>query len=73
MCEPLFNTANKLLGKQHLNFDQLTPPEQKMWNLFEKSDIYKFLTGEKETVPEFHHNYLSFAATPKMNIDIQKN
>ena len=35
--EPLLSIANKLLAKQHLNFDQLTPPEQKMWNLFEKS------------------------------------
>jgi hypothetical protein len=25
--EPLFTIANKLLGRQHLNFDQLTPPE----------------------------------------------
>ncbi len=40
--------ANKLLGRQNLNFDQLTPPEQKLWNLFEKSDIYEFLTGEKD-------------------------
>jgi hypothetical protein len=55
-----------------LNLDQLTPPEQKLWNLFEKSDIYKFLTGEKDTVPEFCHNYLSFAVTPKVNIEIQK-
>jgi hypothetical protein len=34
--------------RQNLNFDQLTPPEQKLWNLFENSDIYKFLTGEKD-------------------------
>jgi hypothetical protein len=37
--EPLLHIANKLLGKQNLNFDQLTSPEQKLWNLFEKSDI----------------------------------
>jgi hypothetical protein len=46
--EPLLHIANKLLGRQNLNFDQLTPPEQKLWNFFEKSDIYEFLTGEKD-------------------------
>ncbi len=45
LCEPLLSIANKLLGKQCLNFDQLTPPEQQLWNLFEKSDIFEFLTG----------------------------
>jgi hypothetical protein len=32
--EPLLSIANKLLGRQCLNFDQLTPPEQELWNLF---------------------------------------
>jgi hypothetical protein len=45
--EPLLTITNKHLGRQRLNFDQLTPAEQKLWNLFEKSDIYEFLTGEK--------------------------
>jgi hypothetical protein len=40
--EPLLNMANKLLGRQHLNFVQLTPSEQELWNKFEKSDIYEF-------------------------------
>ncbi len=29
---PLLHIANKLLGLQNLNFDQLTPPEQQLWN-----------------------------------------
>jgi hypothetical protein len=62
--------ANKLLGRQHLNFEQLTPPEQELWSLFEKSDIFEFLTGQKDTVPQFE-NFLTFGATPKVNIDIQ--
>jgi len=37
--KPLSNVANKHLGRQHLNFDQLTPSEQELWNKFEKSDI----------------------------------
>jgi hypothetical protein len=69
--EPLMHIANKLLGRQHLNFKQLTPPEQELWSLFEKSDIFEFLTGQKDTVPQFE-NYLTFAATPSMNINIQR-
>jgi hypothetical protein len=48
--EPLMHIANKLLGRQCLNFEQLTPPEQELWSLFENSDIYKFLTGQKDTI-----------------------
>jgi hypothetical protein len=46
LCEPLLHIANKLLGRQNLNFEQLTPPEQILWNLFENNDIYELLTGE---------------------------
>jgi hypothetical protein len=70
--EPLLNVANKLLGRQHLNFDQLTPAQQDLCNKFEKSDIYKFLISEKDTVPEFCSNWLTFSATPKVTIDTDK-
>jgi hypothetical protein len=69
--EPLLHIANKLLGRQHLSFEQLTPPEQGLWSFFETSDIYEFLTGQKDTVPEFE-NFLTFSATPKVNIDTSK-
>jgi hypothetical protein len=67
--EPLLNVANKLLGRQHLNFEQL---KQDLWTKFETSDIYQFLTSETNTVPEFCHNWLTFSAKPKVNIDIDK-
>jgi hypothetical protein len=70
--EPLLNVANKLLGRQRLSFEQLTPPEQELWTKFETSDIYKFLTGETNTVPEFCHNWLTFSGKPKVNIDVDK-
>jgi len=70
--EPLLNVANKLLGRQHLNFKQLTPSEQDLWNKREKSDIYEFLTCEKDTVPEFCSNWLTFSASPKVTIDTNK-
>jgi hypothetical protein len=63
LCEPLLHIANKLLGRQHLNFEQLTTPEQKLWSHFENSDIYKFLTGQTDTVPEFKKIFM-FAAKP---------
>jgi hypothetical protein len=69
--EPLLHIANKLLGRQNLNFDQLTTPEQKLWNLFEKSDIYEFLTGETDTTPEFRHNWITCSAKPKVEFDFQ--
>jgi hypothetical protein len=63
--------VNKLLGRQRLNFEQLTPSEQKLWSLFEKSDIFEFLTGQTDIVPQFE-NFLTFGATPKVNINIQR-
>ncbi len=69
--EPLMHIANKLLGRQRLNFEQLTTPEQQLWSLFEKSDIFEFLTEQTDTVPQFE-NYFTFDATLKVNIDIQR-
>jgi len=70
--EPLLNVANKLLGRQLLNFKQLTPFEEKLWKKFGTSDIYKFLTGKRDTVPEFCSNWLTFSASPKVTIDSEK-
>jgi hypothetical protein len=42
LCKPLLNVANKLLGRQSLNFEQLTPPEQELWNKFEKVTFMSF-------------------------------
>ncbi len=52
-----------------MNFDQLTPTEQELWNKFEKSDIYKFLTSGKDTLPKFCHNWVTFSAKPTVHID----
>jgi len=68
--EPLLTVANKLLGRQRLSFEQLTPSEKDLWTKFETSDIYQFLTGDSNTVPEFCHNWLTFSAKPKVNINI---
>jgi hypothetical protein len=70
--KPFLNVANKLLGRQRLNFNQLTTSEQELWTKFKTSDIYEFRTGESDTVPEFCHYWFSFSATPKVNIDTSK-
>ncbi len=66
--EPLLHIANKHLGRQNLNFEQFTPPEHKMWNLLEISDIYEYLTGENDTIPEFRHNWITCSAKHKSDL-----
>jgi hypothetical protein len=47
LFEPMLSIAKKLLGRQHLNFDQLTPPEQQLWNLFKKVTLMNFSQDKK--------------------------
>ncbi len=49
--------AQHLLISDKNNFEQLTPEDQQLWTTFETSDIYRFLTGEEDTVPEFQYNW----------------
>jgi hypothetical protein len=55
--EPLMKIAQQLLISDKVTFEQLTPAEQKLWTTFETVDIYRFLTGEEDTVPEFQYNW----------------
>ncbi len=54
--EPLMKIAQQLLISDKATFEKLTPTEQKLWTTFETADIYRFLTGEEDTVPEFQYN-----------------
>jgi hypothetical protein len=45
--------AYKLLSSDEATFKELTPQEEKLWSEFETDDIYRFLTGKPDTVPEF--------------------
>ncbi len=38
-------------------FEQLTTKEKQLWTTFETADIYRFWTGEEDTVPEFQYNW----------------
>ncbi len=62
--EPLTKIAQQLLISDKATFDQLTLTEQKLWTTFETADIYRFLTGEEDTVPEFQYNWTSVPLGP---------
>jgi hypothetical protein len=55
--EPLMKIAQHLLISDKNTFDQLTPEEKKLWSTFDTADIYRFLTGEEDTYPEFQYNW----------------
>ncbi len=59
LCGSLLSIASKLLTSEHQNFHQLWKEEQKSWNSFDNADIYKFLTGKKDTIPEFQYNWIA--------------
>ncbi len=51
--------AQQLLISDKATFEQLTPTKQKRRTTFETGDIYRFLNGEEDTVPEFQYNWTS--------------
>ncbi len=59
LCQSLLSVASKLLSSQHLTLDQLSQEEQDLWNSYDNTDIYEFLTGEKDTLPEFQFNWIT--------------
>jgi hypothetical protein len=61
--EPLMRVAYKLLSRDEATFEELTPSEQKLWNSFETDQIYRLLTGEPDTVPEFRFNWYTVETT----------
>jgi hypothetical protein len=54
----LTSIASKLLNSEHLHFHQLSEEEQQLWQQFDKSEVYKFITGEKDTLPEFQFDWI---------------
>jgi len=55
--KPLMKIVQHLLISDKNTFEQLTPEDKKLWTTFETADIYRFLTGEEDTVPEFQYNW----------------
>jgi hypothetical protein len=63
---PLLSVASKLLSEQHLSLNQLSKEEQDLWNTYDNRDIYEFLTGEKDTHPEFRFDWI--VTDPKIRL-----
>jgi hypothetical protein len=57
--------AYKLLSRDEATFEELTPSEQKLWSSFETDQIYRLLTGESDTVPEFRFNWYTVDTTDR--------
>jgi hypothetical protein len=64
--QSLLSVASKLLTEQHLTLDQLSQEEQDLWNSYDNRDIYEFLTGEKDTHPEFRFDWI--VTDPKLRL-----
>jgi hypothetical protein len=43
----------------NFDFNHLTPSEQKLWTSYQNEENYKFLTEEKENIPEFLFNRIT--------------
>ncbi len=69
LCEPSFTIADKLLGREYLAFKLLTTPEQELCKLFGTSEIYKYLSGEKEEVSESQFNWITAPPIKKIKVD----
>ncbi len=54
------------MTEQHLTLDQLSQEEQDLWNSYDNRDIYEFLTGEKDTHPEFRFDWI--VTDPKLRL-----
>ncbi len=54
----LTSIASKLLSSEHFHFNHLSEEEQHLWNQFDKEEIYQFITGEEDTLPEFQYNWI---------------
>jgi len=51
--KPLLNVANKLLGRQRLNFKQLTPSEQELWKNLKQVTFTNFLLVKETQCQNF--------------------
>ncbi len=56
--DKLVSIASRLLNSQHSKFEDLSEEDQNLWTQFDNSEIYEFITGEKDTLPEFQYNWI---------------
>jgi hypothetical protein len=46
------------LNSQHSKLEDLSLEEQILWKSFDNGEIYEFITGEPDTLPEFQYNWI---------------
>jgi hypothetical protein len=56
--QQLTSIASKLLSSEHSKLEDLSLEEKNLWKSFDNSDIYEFITGEPDTLPEFQYNWI---------------
>jgi hypothetical protein len=56
--EKLTSIASKLLSSEHTKLEDLSEEEQDLWKQFDNSDIYEFITGKQDTLPEFQYDWI---------------
>jgi hypothetical protein len=49
----LTSIASKLLSSEHITIQDLSKEERILRNSFDNRDIYRFITGEPDCIPEF--------------------
>ncbi len=54
----LTSIASKPLSSEHSKLEDLSVEEQNLWRLFNNSDIYEFITGEPDCLPEFQFDWI---------------
>jgi hypothetical protein len=54
----LTSIASKLLSSEHFHFCHLSDEEQHLWRQFDNEEVYRFITGEEDTLPEFQYNWI---------------
>jgi hypothetical protein len=54
----LVSIASGLLNSQHSKFEDHLDEDKTLWKQFDNSKIYEFITGEKDTLPEFQYNWI---------------
>jgi hypothetical protein len=54
----LTSIASKLLSSEHSKLEDLSVEEQNLWRSFDNSDIYEFITGEPDCLPEFQFDLI---------------
>jgi hypothetical protein len=56
--DKLTSIASKLLSSEYSKLEHLSEEDQLLWKSFDNGEIYEFITGEPDTLPEFQYNWI---------------